>query len=203
MATETPGVSTEVIDLTQDRISTYAAYYNSEQADAYQGSYTGLMNAYKVDDSLQVEGQRRARQSLWSSILQTRDVIILFSVYSSCLLIRDCIRNRADRCRSVATSKMNFSSEIVWSPVAFWWIAWFPWPSFVFRRSRLIPIRWWRLLCDTTSVRLLIVPFTHPNSAKPAGDQTISLEKFIFDVATERQRSALFLTQSRISRQLE
>ena len=74
MATETPGVSTEVIDLTQDRIPTYAAYYNSAQADAYQGSYTGLMNAYKVDDSLQVEGQRRARQSLWSSILQTRDV---------------------------------------------------------------------------------------------------------------------------------
>ena len=74
MATETPGVSTEVIDLTQDRISTYAAYYNSEQADAYHGSYTGLMNAYKVDGSLQVEGQRRARQSLWSNVLQTRDV---------------------------------------------------------------------------------------------------------------------------------
>ncbi len=74
MATESPGTTTEVIDLTQERLSNYVAFYNSERADAYNGDYSGLMNAYTVDTTLQGEAQTRARQSLWGGILQTKDV---------------------------------------------------------------------------------------------------------------------------------
>ena len=53
-------------------------------------------------------------------LTERQDALFLFSVYSDCLIIRVCIRLGADRCRSVATSKMNFSSEVVYSLFCFW-----------------------------------------------------------------------------------
>ena len=74
MSTETPGTAPEGVDLPQDRLSTYAAFYNSDLVDAYNGEYAGLMAAYKVDEALRGDEQTRARQSLWGNILQTKDV---------------------------------------------------------------------------------------------------------------------------------
>ena len=49
-----PGIADAVIlDLTQERIHTYNAFYCINHANGYNGHYSGLMNPYRVAAGLQ------------------------------------------------------------------------------------------------------------------------------------------------------
>ena len=69
-----PGIADAVIDLTQERIDTYNAFYRSNQADVYDGRYSGLMNAYKVAIGLQGDAAVAEGRTLLGNILQTKEL---------------------------------------------------------------------------------------------------------------------------------
>ena len=69
-----PGIADAVIDLTQERIDTYNAFYRSDQADVYDGRYSGLMNAYKVAVGLQGDAAVTEGRTLLGNILQTKEL---------------------------------------------------------------------------------------------------------------------------------
>ena len=74
-ATTAPGSATEIVDLTQERVISYESFYRSDQADVYDGNYSGLMNAFKVVGAVQgAESVANERRELLSGILQTREL---------------------------------------------------------------------------------------------------------------------------------
>ena len=74
-ATTAPGTTTEIVDLTQELVTSYESFYRSDQADVYDGNYLGLMNAFKVAGTVQgAESVANERRELLSGILQTREL---------------------------------------------------------------------------------------------------------------------------------
>ena len=71
-----PGSTTEIVDLTQERVTSYDSFYRSDQADVYDGSNLGLLNAFKVVGAVHqgAESVANERRELLSGILQTREL---------------------------------------------------------------------------------------------------------------------------------
>ena len=90
----TTTANSEVIDLTEVRISSYLEFYKVDHSNVYDGKYEGLMNLYKVPTDFNLTTNDQESKRLHGGIIQTKEVpqaFVMLTPHNGKLLLVHCL----------------------------------------------------------------------------------------------------------------
>ena len=82
--------NSEVIDLTEARISSYLDFYKADHSDVYDGKYEGLMNLYKVPIDFNLTTNDQESKRLHGGVIQTKEIpqaLVMLTPHNGKLLL--------------------------------------------------------------------------------------------------------------------